>query len=732
MPAAPAKLAALVDVLPALSEAALFAALTQSPTARDELHGCGVAEVEPVLQAAAFLCKQAAQGGVTPEKLAKSLTPLGFSAGHIDSLYKAISTERSDGDQDDDAGGDADNDDNNADDDHQSSNNTYFDESAFEALATEVVEVVAHLDSSDSDDFIDDQVEVATEEPPSDAAMETVSSLDIASINTVCKCVLKHALLKRVLDEDELVVLEQLADEYGRPSLTSLLSRITSLLEQTGITASNEAGDRGKEAYEALAASLNKHGLSTEQSAVFVSGSRRWESELRQNGAARNGSSQKGWLEKQGVKNSQFQRRWFELNDSTLYYQKKEGTRGKVSHISLSGGAVVELDSADAAALSFTITVPSRQYVLRANTKSDLIKWYTACRCAAANDASAKSDKTAEVSAIEGDDTSVATVTAPIAVIHRSGDAPEEFTECIVRCTRCGISVIGDPEQAYDSSGHTSDVQLDSGRLIGWWSNTHVSNVIDTTMSGRSACQLQATSRVGGDAVTVKLILGDEEKHKRVTTSLRAQTGNQSPETSICTDRFVVLSMVAAGPGQQFAYKVGILDKLGEGGARGVLGMKKWQERHFSLNEVWFSWFAKSTAKDKTYDFAGGPRGSIRVADIDDVCASTIKGREHTFTISGSALPHSYSFATKTRAERDEWVSCFHQMISVEKLLRLGRKPERNLVQKLEKAADKIESEAGLKPDPEPEPELEPEPEPDPEPEPEPEQDHVLPEGTPP
>ena len=171
MPAAPAKLAALVDVLPALSEAALFAALTQSPTARDELHGCGVAEVEPVLQAAAFLCKQAAQGGVTPEKLAKSLTPLGFSAGHIDSLYKAISTERSDGDQDDDAGGDADNDDNNADDDHQSSNNTYFDESAFEALATEVVEVVAHLDSSDSDDFIDDQVEVATEEPPSDAAM---------------------------------------------------------------------------------------------------------------------------------------------------------------------------------------------------------------------------------------------------------------------------------------------------------------------------------------------------------------------------------------------------------------------------------------------------------------------------------------------------------------------------------------------------------------------------------
>jgi hypothetical protein len=73
-------------------------------------------------------------------------------------------------------------------------------------------------------------------------------------------------------------------------------------------------------------------------------------------------------------------------------------------------------------------------------------------------------------------------------------------------------------------------------------------------------------------------------------------------------------------------------------------------------------------------------------------------------------------------------------MISVEKLLRLGRKPERNLVQKLEKAADKIESEAGLKPDPEPEPELEPEPEPEPEPEaePEPEQDHLLPEGTPP
>ena len=94
-------------------------------------------------------------------------------------------------------------------------------------------------------------------------------------------------------------------------------------------------------------------------------------------------------------------------------------------------------------------------------------------------------------------------------------------------------------------------------------------------------------------------------------------------------------------------YKEGTIEKLGEGGPRSVIGMKKWQERNFTANEVFFTWhsYDKSSKQDEL-------KGKMRIAEMDDVAPVTIKGREHTFTVSGTHLPHSYSFATKTRGER--------------------------------------------------------------------------------
>lgn len=81
-------------------------------------------------------------------------------------------------------------------------------------------------------------------------------------------------------------------------------------------------------------------------------------------------------------------------------------------------------------------------------------------------------------------------------------------------------------------------------------------------MSGKTAIQFQAASRSSAkNAQTIKLVLGDD--HSGFLTALRAQSGIQSSATGTCTDRKIVRSMVAAGPGKMLAFKEGTIEKLG-------------------------------------------------------------------------------------------------------------------------------------------------------------------------
>ena len=131
------------------------------------------------------------------------------------------------------------------------------------------------------------------------------------------------------------------------------------------------------------------------------------------------------------------------------------------------------------------------------------------------------------------------------------------------------------------------------------------------------------------------------------------------------------------------------------------MGLKKWQARSFYANEVFFTWhsYDKNSKQDEV-------KGNMRIAEMDDIAPATIKGQEHAFTVSGMFLPHTYSFATKTRTERDEWVHALRQLRAAEKLLHLGRQPG------LEQLGVEPEQKAKPKPEPKPEPATEPEPEP--------------------
>ena len=120
---------------------------------------------------------------------------------------------------------------------------------------------------------------------------------------------------------------------------------------------------------------------------------------------------------------------------------------------------------------------------------------------------------------------------------------------------------------------------------------------------------------------------------------------------------------------RKYAYLEGKMDKLGEGGARGKLGMKKWQERSFSLNESSLCWFAPAKASKGAPDgdVAEDLRGHIGMLQVTDVMAVDVKGRNFTFQVVGDGLPHPYSFACENYSIRDMWIASLQLLAKVAK-----------------------------------------------------------------
>ena len=279
--------------------------------------------------------------------------------------------------------------------------------------------------------------------------------------------------------------------------------------------------------------------------------------------------------------------------------------------------ATVTCDSADLSLMCFSIATPTgRTYVLRASSKAELMKWFRSCEAVSATRAAtaavpAARESVVDVSEVDG---SVMEATASTVSISAVGaEAKTELADAVVRTTACGFSV------------HTA--QSDGGALFGWWPGTHVTEIEEASGGGERSIQLQAASRRdSAKRLLIKMVVGDA--HERFLTAVRSQSGSQSSATGACTDRKVVMAMATKGPAYRSgSLKEGVMEKLGEGGARGMLGMKKWQERGFSLNEVWLTWHAKA-AKSPTGLF-DEVRGTILVSAIQNVEPSKVKGRQH-------------------------------------------------------------------------------------------------------
>jgi hypothetical protein len=144
-----------------------------------------------------------------------------------------------------------------------------------------------------------------------------------------------------------------------------------------------------------------------------------------------------------------------------------------------------------------------------------------------------------------------------------------------------------------------------------------------------------------------------------------AQTQAAPRDLEVCVDAATRKYWAEHVGSRDFAFKEGMVEKLGEGGLRKRLG-KKWQWRLFSLNEETLAWYVKNAAGSGADESSLGLAGSISVCDIEKVWATAgaSKGRADSrcLQIEGRKLPHSYTLAAPTQQERDFWVLALRRM----------------------------------------------------------------------